>query len=309
MATFSDERDGTAGRWQTMRVRAVAGRVWVQSLVIAVSAIVPCAKSARAQISPPVAADLIKAVVANELNDRVERRKWMYTIEKHEGKQNLMEVQVETSSGPLQRLLAIDGHPIDSAHRKQEDARINRFLHDPGEQLRVKRAHDEDEEKLETLMRLMPGAFLYEYDGIEQNLVRIKFRPNPNYHPANYEGRIVHNLAGSLLVDSQKQRLAELSGQLTGPVEFGYGLLGHIDGGGKVKIGRVQVGPAQWKTGSIDIQLSGRLVLFKTIDKQEYEMRSDFQAVPSDLNLSQANDLIISRMGRTPAARTSSTGP
>jgi hypothetical protein len=270
---------------------------------------VPCATCVRAQASSPVAADLIKAVVANELNDRVERRKWMYTIKKREGKQSLTEVQIETSSGPLQRLLAIDGQPIDSGHRKQEDARINRFLHDPGEQLKVKRAHDEDEEKLETFMRLMPGAFLYEYDGIEQNLVRVKFHPNPNYHPESYEGRIVHNLAGSLLIDPQKQRLAELSGQLTGPVEFGYGLLGHIDGGGRVKIGRVQVGPAQWKTGFIDIQLSGRLVLFKTIDKQKYEMRSDFQAVPSDLNLSQANDLIVSRMDRTPASEHPRPGP
>ncbi len=32
-------------------------------------------------------------------------------------------------------------------------------------------------------MRLMPEAFLYDYDGVEGNLVRLKFRPNTNYNP------------------------------------------------------------------------------------------------------------------------------
>jgi hypothetical protein len=52
-------------------------------------------------------------------------------------------------------------------------------------------------------------------------------------------------------------------------VEFGYGLLGHIDSGGTIEIGLVQVGPSQWKTALINIQLSGRLVFFKTISKRE----------------------------------------
>jgi hypothetical protein len=75
-------------------------------------------------------------------------------------------------------------------------------------------------------------------------------------------------------------------------VEFGYGLLGHIDNGGRIEIGRVQVGPAQWKTAVINIQLSGRLVLFKTISKQEYETRSDFRAVSADLSLLEASRLL-----------------
>jgi hypothetical protein len=46
---------------------------------------------------------------------------------------------------------------------------------------------------------------------------------------------------------------------------------------------------------------SGRLVLFKTISKQEYEIRSDLHAVPDDLSLSQASDFTISRILRLPA--------
>ena len=40
---------------------------------------------------------------------------------------------------------------------------------------------------------------------------------------------------------------------------------------GQIEIGRIEVGSSQWKTALINIQLSGRLVFFKTIDKRQYE--------------------------------------
>ena len=189
------------------------------------------------------------------------------------------------------------------------EARIDRLLTNPSEQLKVKRAHDEDEQKLETLMHLMAKAFLYDYDGLEGNLVRVKFRPKENYNPPTYEARVVHSLAGTILIDSRQKRLARISGRIISPVEFGYGLLGHIDNGGTVEIGRVEVGPSQWKTALIDVQLSGRLVLFKTISKQEYEIRSDFRAVPDNLSLSQANQLTSSRIMPIAAPETLHTAP
>jgi hypothetical protein len=293
---FVDEREASTEWWRTMRKKTLLDPMNLQRLAVAFLLAGSCATPAPAQSSPPLAAELVNVVVANELADRVERRKWMYVIEKQDGKQTLTEEQVETKEGPLYRLLAIDGRPLDPDQRQQDNTRIARLLHDPSEQLKVKRAHDDDEQKLETLMRLMPEAFLYDYDGVEGDLVRVKFHPNPNYNPPTYEARVVHSLAGTILIDSQQQRLAKLSGRLISPVVFGYGLLGHIDNGGTVEIGRMEVGPLQWKTALIDIQLSGRLILFKTISKQEYEIRSDFRAVPDDLSLSQGDDLIVSRI-------------
>jgi hypothetical protein len=169
---------------------------------------------------------------------------------------------------------------------------MGRFLRDPGEQLKLKQGYDEDEQKLEKLMALMPDAFLYDYDGVEGNLVRLKFRPNSNYNPRTYEARVAHSLAGTVLIDPQQKRLAKLSGRLINRVEFGFGLFGHIDDGGTIEIGRAEVGPSQWKTALINIQISGRLVFFKTISKQEFETRSDFRAVAGDLSLLEASRLL-----------------
>ncbi|MBZ5630148.1 MAG: zinc dependent phospholipase C family protein [Acidobacteriia bacterium] len=258
----------------------------------------------RSSVVPAVpAGELINAVVANELQDREQLRKWIYVIEKREGNQSLTEEQVETKNGPLYRVLARDGVPLTPDQRRQDNARIGRLLHDTGQQAKLKQQYDDDEQKLEKLMRVMPQAFLYDYDGVDGKFVRLKFRPDPSYQPPDYEARVVHSLAGTVLIDSQHQRLAKLSGQLINGVNFGFGILGHIDNGGTIEIGRVQVGPLQWKTALLNIQLSGRLIFFKTISKQQYEVRSNFRAVPGDLSLADANDLLVSPILHSPGPK------
>lgn len=243
--------------------------------------------------SPPIsAAALMNDVVANELTDRVQQRKWEYLIDKRAGKQIITEQQVDTKDGPIYRVLAIDGTPLNHDQRQQDNARMDRLLHDPAQQLKLKIAHDEDEAKLEKVLRLMPQAFLYDYDGMEGNLLRIKFRPNTNYNPPTYEARVVHSLAGTIFIDLQHKRLAKFTGRLMNRVEFGYGLLGAIDQGGTIEIGRRQVDNSDWKTTFVNIQLSGRIVFFKTINKQEYETRSGFRAVSGDLSLIAASQLL-----------------
>jgi len=231
-------------------------------------------------------------VVANELTDRVQQRKWLYLIDKREGRQTFTEQQVDTKEGPIYRVLAIDGAPLNSNQRQQDNARIDRLLHDPVQQLKLKLEQEEDETKLEKVLRLMPQAFLFDYDGVEGNLLRIKFRPSNNYNPPTYEARVVHAMAGTVLIDAQHKRLAKFYGRLMERVEFGYGFLGYVEKGGTIEIGRVQIDASEWKTTFVNIQLSGRLVFFKTISKQEYETRSDFRSVPGNLSLLAASQLL-----------------
>jgi hypothetical protein len=235
--------------------------------------------------------ELVNAVIANELSDREHLRKWIYNLEKRAGKQTLTEVQVESKDGPLYRLLAIDGTALNPDEQRQDDARIGRLMKDPRPLLKLKQAEDDDELKLQRMLSLMPHSFVYEYDGVEENLLRVKFHPNPDYVPPTYEARVIHSLAGTVLIDPEHKRLAKVSGQLMNRVDFGYGLLGRIDSG-SVEFVRVEVGPQQWKTALINIQFSGRAVLFKTVSKDQYERRSDFRAVSSDLSLSDAKDML-----------------
>jgi hypothetical protein len=286
-----------------MRLDNLLGPMNLCRLIIAVVLVVATAAPAqdRSSVVPVApAGELINAVVANELRDRVQQLKWMYVIEKREGAQSLREEQVETRNGPLYRVLTMDGIALTPLQRQQDNARIQRLLHDTSQQSKLKQQYEDDEQKLEKLMRVMPQAFLYDYDGVDGTFVRLKFRPDPSYNPPDYEARVLHSLAGTVLIDSQQKRLAKLSGQLINGVNFGFGILGHIDNGGTIEVGRVQVGPSQWKTALLNIQLSGRLIFFKTINKQQYEVRSNFRAVPGDLSLSDANELLVSPIFHPP---------
>jgi hypothetical protein len=243
--------------------------------------------------SPPSAAVLIHQMVANELADRTDPQPWIYLVNRREDGHYLTARELDTPAGPLYRLLTVDGSPLNPAQRRQDDDRIGRFLRDPSQQSRSRLEHQQDEQKLQSLLRLMPDAFLYDYAGTEGNLLRLSFRANPAYNPPTYEARVVHDLAGTVLIDPQQKRLAKISGTLIGRVDFGYGLLGHIDQGGTIEIGRVQVSPTRWKTALVNVQLSGRLAFFKTINKQHYETRSGFRVLASSPTLAEAAQLLF----------------
>jgi hypothetical protein len=241
------------------------------------------------------ARDLVKDMVANEVTDRAEQSNWIYRVTKVVEQQTLSELEVETKDGPVYRLLAINDAPLDSGQREQETARLNQLIREPSQQLTVKKQHDADERRLENLVRLLPSAFVYEYDGWDGPYQRLDFRPDPAFVPPTMESKVLQSMAGTLLVDPQQKRLARLNGLLVENVSFGFGLFGHLAKGGTFAIERTQVSSSHWKTDLVDIQIAGRMLLFKTISKQQHETRSDFEPVSKDLDLRQAEDLLRSR--------------
>ena len=237
----------------------------------------------------------MKDVVANELTDRAEQSNWMYRVTKVIEQQTLTQLEVETNNGPVHRLLAINDAPLDSAQQKQETVRLEQLIRDPSQQLAAKKQYDADERRLQNLVRLLPSAFLFQYDGWDGSYLRLDFWPDPAFVPPTMESKALQSMAGTILVDPQQKRLAHLNGRLAENVNFGFGLLGRLAKGGTFEIERTQVSSSHWKTHLVDIQVSGRMLLFKTVSKQQRETRSDFELVPKDLDVRQAEDLLQSR--------------
>lgn len=102
-------------------------------------------------------------------------------------------------------------------------------------------------------------------------------------------------MSGTVLVDLQEERLAQLSGTLTKQVDFGFGLIGHLGKGGTIQVSRVRVSPGLWKISSLCIHLDGRFALFKTISKQQDETHSNFKQLASGANIEHALREIVSK--------------
>lgn len=226
--------------------------------------------------------DLVRDVMYNEMHDRDRDSYWQYRSERISPEQNVVREQVETSDGPVFRILEENGSPLDAAQQQHEDRRLDEFVHDPAQIERVRREHEDDEARLASIMQIFPNAFLFDYQETPAgSTAQIAFRPNPSFTPSTYVERIVHAVHGTLTVDLRQKRLIAAHGAVAERVDFGYGLFGHIDQGSWFDIHRQQVSAVHWKANLVDVHVEGKMLLFKTVSKVQREARSDFRPVPA----------------------------
>jgi hypothetical protein len=263
--------------------------LWVTMGVLVVVAQSLCC----AQSQPPMpAGQLVREVVYNELHDHERHGYWRFSVERHAQNETSLAEQVETAAGPVTRQIKSNGHPLDAAASLAEQHRLELLLNSADEQAHLRQAHDDDEKRIGRIVALLPDAFLYEYDGMENGCYRLRFRPNPNYPPHSIEARIFHAMSGELWVDARYKRLARLDGRIEENVNFGYGILGRLNKGGWFSLQRTQVSATDWKTERLEIHMNGRALLFKTIARETSERRSGFVQVPAGITLAQGVTLL-----------------
>lgn len=263
-------------------------------------ALLGCALIAHAvEPTPPEPAQkLVTEVIYNELHDRECDSFWLYRSVRVAGSQDVVREQVETADGPIFRVIKDHGSPLDAEERKREDARLQTLIARPGEMARVRQEHLQDEARLQKVMEMLPQAFLFTYDGpVDGDAVRISFRPNPAFAPDGYEARVIHAVAGTLIVNARLKRMIDMDGQVMERVDFGFGILGHVEKGGTFEVRREQVSAQHWKADLVEVHIQGRVLLFKNMTKDQRESRSDFRPVPHDISLTTAKELLDQAAG------------
>jgi hypothetical protein len=267
-----------------------------RSLLPNVSRFVILTLAAAAALPPalpsPMAKELIKQACYNELQHRDTKTLWSYTAERHVNNHIFLEQIIETVDGQVRHLLAVDGHPPTAAQIKEENDQHQELLKNPSGRRVSQKQRDDDNKTMEELLGIIPQAFVFEDQGKEGESERIAFHPNPAFKPKTYEQRILHALDGMVFIDLHEKRIARLSGALGSRVEFGYGLIGHVKQGGTTEITRVHLSPGVWKTSGEKIDLDGRFVMLKTINKHQDETRTGFEPVAPNTTFAQALDAI-----------------
>jgi hypothetical protein len=236
--------------------------------------------------------DLARRVITNELKFQDDHTNWMYRLEKDQyGKKQVEEI-IETKKGSLSRLLSMNGQPLTAKQQGEEDQRIQELMTSRSAKGKLQRALDAETLQGRRLFNMLPDAFVFNYAGGEGNLVKLSFKPNPNFHPPSLEARVFHDMEGEMWVDCKHERLAAFNGHLTQDVKFGLGLLGHLDKGGHFEVRQAEVVPGHWDITTMSVEMTGKALLFKSIGVQKMENRRDFQQVSDDLTLTQAADIL-----------------
>jgi hypothetical protein len=252
---------------------------------------------------PPNANDYVRQMIQHELAQQDgDHTHWRYHLHREDEKNNKDLDVIETTGGNLSRALLWNGQPLTPEMRQKDDERLHKLVSDPDEQAKHVKREKEDGEKARQMLKAIPDAFVFRYDGEENGLVRLAFTPNEHYNAPNREMQVFRALSGNLWIDRVSSRLARIDGSLFEDVTFGFGLLGRLNKGGRFNVVQQQVGPGHWETVSLEVNMSGHAVVFKTINVKQRQALSNFRRVPDSLTLTQAYDMLQNDRGHSASA-------
>jgi len=239
------------------------------------------------------AQQLVREMVQNELNSgKNDPSLWRFRkITVKDSKKQMYDV-IETKNGEVDRLLAVNGQPLSAEQQRAENERIQKLSADPDEQKKRAEAEKHDGAQETQLLKMLPDALTYQYAGKRGDIIRLTFKPNPNFHASTHEAEVFHHMAGVMLINNRNKRLAELSGRLITEVKFGGGILGHLDKGGTFEVKQREVARGHWDLTLLDTELAGKELFFKTISVREKTIESNYSRVPSNITVEQAAQIL-----------------
>jgi hypothetical protein len=235
----------------------------------------------------------VHAVVANELAaDASDHSLWMYRDDNKVPDIHTVKLVIETSQGDLSKTIERDGHPLPPQAQKEDEQKMDAFVHDAELRQKQKRRHEQDAEKANALTKLLPDAFLWTFAKQDSDETTLHFEPDPQFHPPTREARVFAAMAGVMVVNTGQKRIQELKGMLTRDVNFGYGLLGKLQKSGTFEIERQQIAPGVWNITATHIHIQGHALIFKSIGEQQDEVTSDYRPTPKSLSLDAAAQML-----------------
>jgi len=272
-----------------------------------------CSAVASGQTPGASPEELVRRAVQNETaanNDSVPH--FMFKDQRKTPRVSQTKLMVETREATAGLLIAQDGHALTPEQRRSEEARLQNYVKSPEELNRKRKQESEDAERAAKIMRALPDALLYEADGTElgtdnvgqpgDELVRLKFRPNPGYNPPSRVEQVLTGMQGHLLIDAKENRIAKIDGTLQKEVGFGWGILGHLDRGGRFLVQQADVGNQVWEVTRIELDFTGRVLFVKKLNIRSSDVFSEFHPVPSSLTFAQGVELLKNAMAEDQSA-------
>ena len=291
----------------------------ISRMVIAVSIIILLAGSGATsppavaqsgsadQLPPPI--QLVRAAVANEVvaaNDS--SIKHMFRDYKKSAQGSQTRIYVETQEAIAGMTIAYNDKPLTPQQFQGEEGRLAGLVNNPQQLEHKRRQEKEEADHTLSIVKALPDAFLFAYDGSEtgtaslgregQPLVRLKLQPNPAYRPPSHVEDVLVGMSGTILIDPEARRLARIDGTLFKEVTFGWGILGHLDRGGHFFVEQQGLADGSWAIARMSLNFAGRVLLFRTIAISSDEVFSNFQRVPADTSFAQGVQMLKAERAR-----------
>jgi hypothetical protein len=259
------------------------------------------ALSAQSPAPEPPAQTLVKEAVAHALKDADAKVAYVYRLDRKQPERSEARDIVATRDGLVARLVSLNGQPLSAELRALDDQRLDKLLADPKEQSKRRQQQEKEAQRVRGMIKALPDAFLYQHDGIEPGpdgaLVRLKFRPNPEFEPPTRETLVYKGMEGQLWIHEHDRRIARLEATLVEDVKLGWGLVANLHKGGRFRLEQRKLADGRWQTSQMTLDFTGRAFLFKSLKIKQEQSISNVRRVPDDLTLAQGIELLRKQNG------------
>ena len=256
-----------------------------------------------AQLPTPSPAELVRRAVRNEIRQNSDSRAYfMFKDRKKTARSAQTKLVVETQDAAAGLVIEQDGQPLTRQQQQAEAARLENYVGNPAELAKKRKQEREDADRTLRIVKALPDAFLYDADGTEPGsadvgkpgdpLVRLRFRPNPDYAPPSRVEQVLTGMQGQVLIDAKENRIARIDATLQKQVAFGWGILGHLDRGGHFLVQQAEVSNQQWEMTRMELSFTGKILLVKNLSIRSNDVFSDFHPVPPNLTFAQGVELL-----------------
>jgi hypothetical protein len=277
-----------------IKLKVVRNVLLVAGFLIAGAFLLPAQPTASDSLSSSEAQAKLDRALANELH-AAEDTSHPMRYELHKVSQRLSSTRAiyETKDGDVARLLSINGEPLSGGAEQRELARLDELAGDPTRQRHRQQAEQNDTERALKVLRVLPTAFVYQYDGPSDGptgkVEKFSFHPSPKFSPPDLETQVLTAMTGEIWIDPKQERVAHLEGHVQQDVDYGWGILGRLDKGGWITIDQAEVLPGQWRTVRMQMSMTARIV-FKTRSFVTAQEQSLFASLPQGMGYREAID-------------------
>ena len=266
---------------------------WILIASLALFAL-PALGQQKPEVNP---IDLVRRAAKNEIKAGDTTQYYMFKDTTEYKDHSITKEIVRTPQGGLTTTLLLNGHPLTAEERKKEDEKLQKFANDPEARRKRRESNQADDKRAELMLTSLPDAFLYTYVSTDhgpngEELVHLKFTPNPNFTPPNHETAVYQGMQGDMIIDKQAARIAKIDGTLFKDVDFGWGILGKLEKGGKFIIVQRDVGNDHWEEVEETLHFYGKILLIKSLTIWSSETMTDFRPISPNLTTAQALDLL-----------------
>ncbi len=289
------------------------------------------AAAASAQSIPSPADDaaaLVRRAVANHIAAEAAHPPQRFILHKKDDRHDYTQEIIETHQGDIAFAIAANGVPLNPQMHQAQIDRLNTLDTNPDLQEHRRKREAEDNARVDKLMRMLPDAFLYHYDALVPCVVttppdvaiagapsappapmpapppngvpgasqcyHLTFKPNPDWSPTDTEAKILRGMAGEVWIETSQERLTRLTAHLITDVDFGWGIIGHLDKGGTIFLEQSETSPHDWELTRMKLSLTGKALLVKALNIHLTEDMGHYSPVAPNLDYHQAIQILES---------------